>query len=392
PKSPAHDVNSMELCDKCHHETVMAMRMGVHQHAGEEKLKDGRNAVMPCSTCHGESIHGVLKADDSRSPVFLDNQVDLCGGCHEEDLKTYQESVHGKGLYESGLAVTASCASCHGAHGIFYANNLLSTLHTTNVASTCGKCHRFIEQRLQASVHGQANGVGHDADRAAPGGKRKKTPSCTSCHQGHDLPDPKSAEFRLQLPNRCGNCHVDLSSQYAMSLHGQLTDLGYGPGAKCSDCHGAHDILAVDDPNSSLAGENRVRTCRKCHPYAVENFAGFHPHADHADAENNPLLHHVHLFMEILLYSVFGCFGLHTALWFLRSLVHTLKHGRPKRLVPGEKAYLRFQPIHRILHVVMVVSFLGLALTGLPLKYSGHHWAKLVARGLGGFDSTSVLH
>jgi len=28
------------------------------------------------------------------------------------------------------------------------------------VAATCGKCHRFIEQRLQASVHGGGGGPG----------------------------------------------------------------------------------------------------------------------------------------------------------------------------------------------------------------------------------------
>ncbi|HYW79467.1 MAG TPA: hypothetical protein VE890_07805 [Thermoguttaceae bacterium] len=391
PQSATNGIRKMETCGKCHQEVWMAQKMGVHQHAGESP-EDGTTVPLECGKCHGESAHGILPAKDSRSPVFLDNQVKLCGGCHEGYLESYIDSVHGRGLYESGLAVTASCASCHGAHGIYYANNTLSTLHPANVAKTCGKCHRFVEQKLAKSVHGRDNGAGHAGDKAAAGGTEKRTPSCTDCHQGHNLADPKSDKFRLSLPNRCGNCHVVLSTQYAASLHGQLTELGYAPGAKCSDCHGAHDILPVDDPESHLAGENRVKTCQKCHPYAVEKFTRFLPHADYKDAEAYPLLHYIHLAMEILLFSVFSAFGIHTALWFTRSSIHTLQHGRAKRLVPGETAYVRFEPIHRILHVIIIVSFLGLALTGLPLKYSNHDWAKLLARGLGGFDSTSVWH
>jgi cytochrome b subunit of formate dehydrogenase len=124
----------------------------------------------------------------------------------------------------------------------------------------------------------------------------------------------------------------------------------------------------------------------------VPNFADFDPHADHHDPHRNPLLHKVYLGMEILLYSVFGFFGLHAAVWFVRSLIHTLMYGRPKRLTPKQRAYIRFEPIHRVLHVIVIVSFLGLALTGLPLKYDEYGWAQKLATALGGFDSTRVWH
>jgi cytochrome b subunit of formate dehydrogenase len=61
-------------------------------------------------------------------------------------------------------------------------------------------------------------------------------------------------------------------------------------------------------------------------------------------------------------------------------------------LHPGETAYVRFEGFHRALHVVVIISFLGLALTGLPLKYSEQHWAKRLASFLGGFSSTSFWH
>jgi cytochrome b subunit of formate dehydrogenase len=58
----------------------------------------------------------------------------------------------------------------------------------------------------------------------------------------------------------------------------------------------------------------------------------------------------------------------------------------------GQPAFVRFEPIHRLLHVIVIVSFLGLALTGLPLKYSDQDWAKVLAGVFGGFGSTSIWH
>ena len=55
-------------------------------------------------------------------------------------------------------------------------------------------------------------------------------------------------------------------------------------------------------------------------------------------------------------------------------------------------AFIRFRPFHRAAHTVMVVSFLGLALTGLPLKFSQYEWGQQLAFFLGGFASTGLWH
>jgi cytochrome b subunit of formate dehydrogenase len=92
------------------------------------------------------------------------------------------------------------------------------------------------------------------------------------------------------------------------------------------------------------------------------------------------------------LISTFSFFALHSLFWFVRSLIDVMKNGRPKPLVAGAPAYVRFGPRHRVAHTVMVISFLGLALTGLPLKYSQTQWAQTLAYWLGGFESTGVWH
>jgi len=59
----------------------------------------------------------------------------------------------------------------------------------------------------------------------------------------------------------------------------------------------------------------------------------------------------------------------------------------------GEKrVLLRLNLYHRILHAIIMTSFLGLSLTGLPLKFSDQTWARYLAHGLGGFESAGSLH
>ncbi|MFV1966019.1 MAG: cytochrome b/b6 domain-containing protein [Pirellulaceae bacterium] len=381
-----------QACGACHPETwVDVKRKGVHFTAGERD-ETGRSSPIKCGACHGVKTHGMLPVDDSRSPVFLDHQVTVCGACHAEEQATYDASRHGRGLRQSGLLVTAVCADCHDGHGIFRAADRRSTLHSTNVAHTCGKCHGFIEERLQDSVHGRGTGAGGRAERSSPGGRGNRRPSCTDCHQRHDSLHPESKAFRLELPNRCANCHADVAGRYSLSLHGELTELGFGPAAKCSDCHGAHDILPVKDPNSHLSDQNRLATCQKCHVYAVRNFCDFDPHANHKDKKNYPTLYAINHGVTAPLNWVFGLFLLHAVLWFIRSFIHAFRKGRHRRLATEEVGLVRFETSHRGVYAIMLLSFLGLTLTGLPLKFGGQAWGRAFAQSLGGVGSTSVWH
>jgi cytochrome b subunit of formate dehydrogenase len=391
PDSAVHPTHLAETCGACHQQQQIALRDDVH---GSPVAGGNVETAVPlnCSTCHGENLHALLPVGDPASPVFANNQVETCGSCHEQGLQSYLDSVHGHGLRASGLLVTAVCASCHGAHGVYSADDKRSTVHVAKVASTCATCHRFIEERLRKSVHGRGNGPGGAADRVAPGGDVQRKATCTDCHQGHDRPHHDSARFRRELPSLCGDCHGRLSHGYGLSLHGELSELGYAPAADCADCHGSHDILPPSDPRSPMAAENRLQTCRKCHPSATANLVNFDPHADHKDAENYPLLHGIYVVLMIFLIGTFALFGLHSILWFVRESIHVLREGRPQTFVPGNVAYVRFAPQHRVAHALMMISFLGLAATGLPLKYSHTDWAQWLAPFLGGFGSTSLWH
>jgi cytochrome b subunit of formate dehydrogenase len=61
-------------------------------------------------------------------------------------------------------------------------------------------------------------------------------------------------------------------------------------------------------------------------------------------------------------------------------------------LVHGEKEFLRFSRLNRILHIIMIVSFMSLALTGMTLKFSYTSWAAILSHLLGGFETAGYIH
>ena len=61
-------------------------------------------------------------------------------------------------------------------------------------------------------------------------------------------------------------------------------------------------------------------------------------------------------------------------------------------LNPNGKQYRRFSDLQRTLHVLMIISFMGLALTGMTLKFSYTGWAAILSRLLGGFETAGYIH
>jgi len=54
--------------------------------------------------------------------------------------------------------------------------------------------------------------------------------------------------------------------------------------------------------------------------------------------------------------------------------------------------YRRFDATNRVLHGVLMFSFLGLSATGLPLLFGESRWAALLASALGGIEVCGRLH
>ena len=62
------------------------------------------------------------------------------------------------------------------------------------------------------------------------------------------------------------------------------------------------------------------------------------------------------------------------------------------RIDRPELQFRRFTRLNRMLHIVMIVSFLSLALTGMTLKFSYTGWARVLSALFGGFESAGYVH
>ncbi len=95
--------------------------------------------------------------------------------------------------------------------------------------------------------------------------------------------------------------------------------------------------------------------------------------------------------MEWLLIGVFSFFGIHTVLWLQRSLVAFFSEEHEKS-PDDEKFVVRFAPIHRFTHVLIVVSFILLAATGLPLMFYYTDWGRAFEQYGGGVAVMRYIH
>ena len=371
--------------------------------AHEKAWTAGDKTAPGCAACHGG--HDIRATSNRNAPQHHLNSLFLCGDCHEKHrpnggngdgpgrVESYLDSAHAEGVTKAGLLGSATCADCHGAHGVFPAKDTRSTVNREQVPATCGKCHEGVNEVYAESIHGVLLAAGDD-----------RGPVCTDCHTGHRISRTTSDRFVQDVVNECGDCHdskagesgkVSLSYEtYRKSYHGQVTNLGSGRAARCSDCHGAHDIRPADDPASHVAKANLIATCGQtgCHESANANFVRFDPHANYRDADRFPILHGVWLYFVIMMSVVFSFFGLHSVLWFLRGIAHRRTHARHAPAERAETAIRRFTGLNRLNHLLVVVTFFGLTATGIPLIFSGSGWAQVLANLFGGVEAAGVWH
>ena len=129
----------------------------------------------------------------------------------------------------------------------------------------------------------------------------------------------------------------------------------------------------------------------RCHPGANRRFAGYLTHATHHDPGKYPALFWTFWGMTGLLVGTFLVAGVHTLAWLPRSLRYRRELKRT-HATESPVHVRRFPTLYRNLHIAVIVSFLGLALTGMTLKFSYMTWAWWLARLLGGFEAAGFIH
>jgi cytochrome b subunit of formate dehydrogenase len=377
-------------CGICHAAPVEQHTSGTHGLLAAEGVTDAPT----CLDCHDH--HATQHHLWPTSPTFARNVPGLCARCHRDGeaaatrinhegpdiINSYEMSIHGKGLIESGLVVTATCPSCHTAHQPLPPADTLSSVHPDNIGGTCGTCHHGIEESYNTSIHW----IGRDD---AP--EDRDLPNCEDCHTSHTISRTDRGDFRLMMMGQCGRCHTEESETFFITFHGKVSRLGDAGAAKCYDCHGTHNIHPIDDPRSTLGRRNIVATCVQCHPGANRRFTGYLTHATHHDPDKYPFLYWTFWGMTALLVGTLTFATMHTLAWLYRMWRSPGQWVRHKP-VAGEPLYRRFTTFDRSLHLLMLISFIVLAITGMVLKFSYMGWAQAFGGLLGGFATTGVLH
>ncbi len=397
-------------CAVCHTEEGTDYDRGRH---GQLHAAGDPNAPH-CTDCHGR--HGVLEPDiPPDAPALLAaiireslthsrNIPRLCAKCHREGEKAavryfgpeekiiehYTMSIHGKGLLESGLTVTATCTDCHSAHKELPRSDPESTVSKQNIAATCGQCHDGIYEQYQRSIHSVEGNPDYDSRRVRG---MPELPHCDDCHSAHTVARTDMPAFKLGIMEQCGQCHKEVAETYFKTYHGKASKLGDTTRAKCYDCHDAHAIYRPTDPRSTLHRNNIVETCGKCHEGSHRQFAGYLTHATHHDPDKYPVLFYAFWGMTGLLVGTFGFFWIHTLAWLPRSWKLRKEHTATLATAkPGAREFVRFTPFQRKLHLTVILSFFGLAITGMMLKFSYTQWAQVLFRILGGTDTAGWIH
>ncbi|HTE06560.1 MAG TPA: cytochrome C, partial [Planctomycetota bacterium] len=135
--------------------------------------------------------------------------------------------------------------------------------------------------------------------------------------------------------------------------------------------------------------------CSKCHEQAHPGFTSYLPHATAHDPQRYPWLFWTFWAMTTLLVGTLVVALAHSAAWLVRLLL-TRGEWQPRKAALRSTRegwfFRRFTREQRIQHMVMLLAFFDLAITGMALKFSSARWATTVARLLGGPDAMRVLH
>jgi len=370
---PGQDLGPLgdQSCSDCHRR--QSREVGRSIHGGQAS----------CIDCHG-APHEVHKVADLASAVSPVNQIKYCGGCHDQPeslIDGYLTSEHGKALLLSGLIDAPSCSDCHGAHAIAEADADKAPTSHFHSPEICGTCHLLLfEEWKSESAHGLAWQAGESG------------PVCIDCHASHRIADPTMPAARLASADICGKCHAEFLTTFRDSFHGKANELGFVSGATCADCHTPHKNLRADDLRSSVHPDNLAKTCGSCHEGVTALLLSFGPHNDPTDPDDNFYVYVVWFFMTGLLVAVFSFVGLHDLFWLQRTLAGAMRGEFREGPEKNGQYIRRFSTMDIRIHLTIVVTFLLLALTGLPLKFHDAAWAQQLMSLLGGVESARFIH
>lgn len=254
---PHRDGVATRVCSACH--TVEGKDLASSAHNARVK------GTPKCYTCHGAGHNVVYLSGPAFQPPYARK---VCAGCHPDITADYLRTAHGKAARE-GDARAPACYLCHGAAHSVEAVATDTNFAPENLPSFCAGCHagkrptaelpfRIPDPRVQllASVHGQVN--------EETGALNASCPDCHPPHREEASWNPDSSTHFMHVAKTCGKCHPKEFELFSISVHGLAAAAGMHDAPTCPDCHGDHNVVAVE-PVEEGKRTRIVATCSSCH-------------------------------------------------------------------------------------------------------------------------------
>jgi DmsE family decaheme c-type cytochrome len=195
-------------------------------------------------------IEGATYTDDSQQ----------CLECHEDFMRTFAYSKHGRALPKGG------CESCHGPMSKHMDQPRrepalvvsMKKLTAEQSASVCLSCH---EGGKHEGPKGDVRMNWHVSSHASSG------VACVNCHNPVGKDDPVRA--RATQTKVCFTCHLDKRARSLMRSRHAIRE----GEVVCSDCHNTHGSAG----GRQLVKNTVTETCYQCHAEKRGPFLWEHP-------------------------------------------------------------------------------------------------------------------
>jgi cytochrome b subunit of formate dehydrogenase len=352
---------------------------GCHDRAAVEKVPHEVVPSVDCGqTCHIVSGSGTAVDFSHRGPT-----ESLAGSVHAPDVLTGQP--YEQALLREGQS---ACLYCHDDPAYRMPAVADGVHRGVDPTIRCQTCH---DDSLPVDTRHYVQHVGSRLGDQRPA--REAARACAVCHSDEALIAKNESH--------------DAVTSYMRSFHGKASTLGSLDAAVCTDCHASEDrdphlMLASTDVLSPTHADNRQLTCRSsgCHDDAAPaiSAAGVHMRIS---PEAASVEYYVTAAFVIL---TIGTMTLYFALLVLELInivvrreddehLQNIALARAVQAHPeGRKRLTRLTVHQRFQHWVLVISFMALVVTGLPMKFASAEWMPMLVTVLGGLDTARLIH
>jgi hypothetical protein len=208
-------------------------------------------------------IVGLLAIGFCASPVMALEKCVICHGKkdhHKIEATGRRVSLWvDEGILKNSVHATRECTDCH--------VDIVEIPHKAVQKVDCRRCHYSGNPvgAPEGELYDQYEHSVHGREVAAG---NAKAPVCQDCHGGHDVlrhDMPDSRFNRDNIPKTCGACHIETYATFRESVHGVSLGAANLDAPVCTSCHGEHNIKRPELVDSRVSAIHVTETCSECH-------------------------------------------------------------------------------------------------------------------------------